>query len=128
MTCGHRVAAVSGELSKLNRVKDVSVDLDRGQVTVTGDADLDREAVRQAVETPPAALARDAPSESTRYRCIVAYTQTCPRCGADFVGDDKERVADAVVDHGASAHNHRLDRDIVLAHLQGVHPYGRDVD
>ena len=58
----------------------------------------------------------------------MTYTQTCPRCGANVSGDDKERVADDVVEHASSEHNHTLDRDIVLAHLEGVHPYERDVD
>jgi hypothetical protein len=56
----------------------------------------------------------------------VTYEQTCPRCGADFTGDDKERVADAVVYHAAAGHHHSPDRDVVLAHLEGVHPFERD--
>jgi hypothetical protein len=56
----------------------------------------------------------------------MTYQQTCPRCGRDFEGDDKDAVADAVVDHARDEHRHSLDRDVVLAHLEGVHPYERD--
>ena len=56
----------------------------------------------------------------------VAFEQTCPRCGRDFVGDDKEALADAVVEHAQAEHRHALDRDVVLAHLEGVHPHERD--
>ena len=56
----------------------------------------------------------------------MPYTQTCPRCGRDFRGDDKEAVADEVVEHARADHHHALDRDVVLAHLEGVHPYDRD--
>ena len=52
--------------------------------------------------------------------------QTCPRCGQEFVGDDKLDVADAVVDHAQSEHRHTLDPDVVLAYLEGVHPHERD--
>ena len=55
----------------------------------------------------------------------MAYEMTCPRCGRDFEGDEKEAVAGAVVDHASEAHRHRLDRDVVLAHLEGVHPHQR---
>ncbi|MFM7537068.1 MAG: heavy-metal-associated domain-containing protein [Acidimicrobiales bacterium] len=37
MTCGHCVAAVSGELAKVAGVVDVRVDLDSKAVVVTGD-------------------------------------------------------------------------------------------
>jgi predicted small metal-binding protein len=53
----------------------------------------------------------------------VSYQQTCPRCGDELIGDEKEAVADAVVEHALSAHRHALDRDIVLAHLDGRHPH-----
>jgi predicted small metal-binding protein len=39
----------------------------------------------------------------------VTYTLTCPRCGADFSGDQKERVADDVVQHASREHDHTLD-------------------
>jgi hypothetical protein len=57
----------------------------------------------------------------------VRYEQQCPRCGVEFGGDDKDEVADAVVEHAAT-HGHALDREVVLAHLEGVHPYDRDPD
>jgi hypothetical protein len=56
----------------------------------------------------------------------VTVEQTCPRCGEEFSGTDPDEVANAVIDHAAVEHQHRLDRHVVLAHLQGVHPY--DVD
>jgi hypothetical protein len=51
----------------------------------------------------------------------VPYEQTYPRCGREFVGEDKHAVADAVVEHARPDRHHALDRDIVLAHLEGVH-------
>ena len=51
---------------------------------------------------------------------------TCPRCGRDLDGDDKEAVADAVIAHASADHGHSLERNVVLAHLEGVHPYDRD--
>ena len=56
----------------------------------------------------------------------MLYEQLCPRCGDAFSGDDKEAVADAVVAHARDAHSHRIDREVVLAHLEGVHPNQRD--
>ena len=56
----------------------------------------------------------------------VPYEQARPRCGETFTGDDKEVVADWVVEHARAGHHHRLDREIVLAHLEGVHPCERD--
>jgi predicted small metal-binding protein len=56
----------------------------------------------------------------------VAYEQVCTRCGHDFVGDDHDAVAQAVVEHARTEHGHTLDRDVVLAHLEGVHPHERD--
>lgn len=50
MTCGHCVAAVTGELTKLDGVSDVAVDLDTGKVTVTSEQPLDTTAVRDAVD------------------------------------------------------------------------------
>lgn len=49
MTCGHCVAAVSGEISKVPGVADVAVDLETKSVVVTG-ADVDRDAVWAAVD------------------------------------------------------------------------------
>jgi len=56
----------------------------------------------------------------------VIYSQTCPRCGDDFSGEDKDSIADQVVEHARVDHRHALDRDVVLAHLEGVHPEERD--
>ena len=57
---------------------------------------------------------------------FMIYEQTCPRCGVAFSGDDKDAVADAVVEHARVEHRHALDRDVVLAHLEGVHPHDRE--
>jgi hypothetical protein len=56
----------------------------------------------------------------------VQYEQTCPRCGEAVVGEDKELVTDAVIDHAHTAHDHPLDRNVVLAHLEGVNPHERE--
>lgn len=50
MTCGHCVQSVTTEVSQLQGVTDVAVDLESGQVTVTSEAALDSNAVRAAVE------------------------------------------------------------------------------
>jgi copper chaperone CopZ len=50
MTCGHCVNAVSSEIGKLAGVTDVAVDLATGTVTVTSEAPLDPQAVRDAVD------------------------------------------------------------------------------
>jgi copper ion binding protein len=50
MTCGHCVSAVTEEISALDGVADVQVDLSSGAVTVTSDAPLSDEAVRAAVD------------------------------------------------------------------------------
>lgn len=50
MTCAHCVAAVTGEVSALDGVTGVDVDLATGRVRVVSDADLDTEAVREAVD------------------------------------------------------------------------------
>jgi copper chaperone len=53
MTCGHCVKSVTQELSSLDGVQEVSVDLVAGgtsTVTVTSDAALDADAVRGAVD------------------------------------------------------------------------------
>jgi copper chaperone CopZ len=50
MTCGHCVSAVTTELTKIDGVHDVDVDLDTRAVQVTSDAPLDERAVREAVE------------------------------------------------------------------------------
>lgn len=50
MTCGHCVKAVTDELSALEGVRAVRVDLDTGLATVDSERGLDREAVRAAVD------------------------------------------------------------------------------
>ena len=57
MTCGHCVASVTEEISELDGVEEVSVDLESGRVDVTSRAPLDRAAVAGAVEEAGYALA-----------------------------------------------------------------------
>lgn len=59
MSCQHCVDAVTGELTKLGPVGGVEVDLASGTVTVTSDAQLDRELVRAAVDEAGYDLAED---------------------------------------------------------------------
>lgn len=56
----------------------------------------------------------------------MIYSQTCPRSGDDFRGGDKDSIADRVVEHARVEHRHALDRDVVLAHLESVHPHARE--
>jgi copper chaperone CopZ len=49
MTCSHCVSAVTAELSAIDGVTDVSVDLDAGRATVTSDQPLDPDAVTAAI-------------------------------------------------------------------------------
>jgi copper ion binding protein len=56
MTCGHCVAAVTEELSKLDGVTRVEVDLASGRVTVESDRPLDGAAVAAAVDEAGYAL------------------------------------------------------------------------
>lgn len=49
MTCEHCVASVTEEVSELDGVRDVSVDLGSGEVTVTGTRALARDDVAAAV-------------------------------------------------------------------------------
>lgn len=48
MTCGHCVASVTEEVSAVAGVSEVSVDLESGALTVSGDASPD--AIKAAVE------------------------------------------------------------------------------
>ena len=48
MTCGHCVSSVTEEVSAVEGVHDVQVELETGRVTVTGDADAAQ--VKEAVE------------------------------------------------------------------------------
>jgi copper chaperone len=50
MTCGHCVASVTEEISEIDGVTDVAVDLPTGAVTVTSSKPLDSADVRAAVE------------------------------------------------------------------------------
>ena len=50
MSCDHCVRAVRDEVSNLEGVQDVSVDLASGALTVTSTQPLDESAVRAAVE------------------------------------------------------------------------------
>ena len=49
MTCGHCVNAVTGEVTKLDGVTDVAVDLEAKTVTVSGEP-IDDTAVRGAID------------------------------------------------------------------------------
>ena len=59
---------------------------------------------------------------SLRETAGDTYEQQCPRCGRSFVGEDANGVADEVVEHARMEHRHPLDRNVVLAHLEGVRP------
>ena len=50
MTCGHCVASVTEEVTEIEGVEDVAVDLATGAVTVTSAGPLEDDAVRAAVE------------------------------------------------------------------------------
>jgi copper ion binding protein len=50
MTCGHCVSSVQSEVSSIDGVTDVDVDLATGRLTVTSDMPVDPDAVRSAVE------------------------------------------------------------------------------
>lgn len=50
MTCDHCKNAVTQELTKLDGVTEVTVDLPTGQVTVASERDLGQDEVRDAVD------------------------------------------------------------------------------
>jgi copper ion binding protein len=50
MTCQHCAASVTEEITEIDGVSDVAVDLPTGVVTVTSDRPLDEAQVRAAVE------------------------------------------------------------------------------
>lgn len=50
MTCSHCASSVTEEVSAIDGVTDVSVDVPTGKVTVTSDAELTVDDVRAAVE------------------------------------------------------------------------------
>ena len=57
MTCGHCVAAVTSEVSKIDGVTKVDVDLDSGAVTVESDRPIDPNAFAAAIDEAGYALA-----------------------------------------------------------------------
>jgi copper chaperone len=56
MTCAHCVMSVTEEITEIDGVTDVAVDLPTGAVTVTSDSPLDATQVRAAVEEAGYAL------------------------------------------------------------------------
>jgi copper chaperone len=50
MTCGHCVNAVTEEVSQVDHVREVDVDLESGRLTVVSEDGLDAAAVRAAVD------------------------------------------------------------------------------
>jgi copper chaperone CopZ len=50
MTCSHCEQAVTGELSRLEGVREIGVNLETGEVTVRSDRPLDDALVRAAVD------------------------------------------------------------------------------
>ena len=50
MTCGHCAASVTEEITEIDGVEGVEVDVPTGQVTVTSAAPLDAASVKAAVE------------------------------------------------------------------------------
>lgn len=50
MSCGHCVASVTSEVSKLPGVRRVDVDLATGAVTVESDGPIDRDAFANAID------------------------------------------------------------------------------
>lgn len=50
MTCGHCVAAVTGEVTKIPGITDVSIDLDSGRLTVSSDSPVHDSDVAAAVD------------------------------------------------------------------------------
>ncbi|RZT83713.1 copper ion binding protein [Pseudonocardia sediminis] len=57
MTCQHCVASVTEEISEIEGVTEVAVDLESGGVTVTSDRELDHAAIAAAVDEAGYALA-----------------------------------------------------------------------
>ena len=49
MTCGHCVASVTEEVSAIEGVTDVDVDLESGRLRVTSDEPVDPTAIQEAV-------------------------------------------------------------------------------
>ena len=57
MTCGHCVSSVTSEVSKLDGVTKVDVDLASGSVTVESNLPIDKAAIATAVDEAGFALA-----------------------------------------------------------------------
>lgn len=57
MTCGHCVASVTEEVSEIDGVRDVQVDLASGQLTFDSDQPVSRDTVEAAVREAGYALA-----------------------------------------------------------------------
>lgn len=66
MTCGHCVASVTEEISEIEGVTGVVVELPTGAVTVTSDQPVDDAAVRAAVEEAGYRLAGAAPAPTRK--------------------------------------------------------------
>lgn len=58
MSCGHCVAAVTSEVSKLAGVTKVDVDLASGAVTVESDGPVDHDAFAEAIDEAGFAVSR----------------------------------------------------------------------
>ena len=50
MTCGHCVSSVTSEVSRIDGVAEVHVELETGTVTVTSEQHIDASDVRTAIE------------------------------------------------------------------------------
>ena len=50
MTCGHCASSVTEEISEIDGVRDVDVDLETGAVSVTSEREIGTDLVRDAVE------------------------------------------------------------------------------
>lgn len=50
MTCGHCVNAVTSEVSEIDGVTDVEVQLEGGKMAVTSESEIDFEAIKEAVD------------------------------------------------------------------------------
>ena len=68
MTCAHCVMSVTEEITAIDGVTDVAVDLPTGAVAVTSDRPLDEAQVRAAVEEAGYELVGQGMSDSQRRR------------------------------------------------------------
>ncbi|NUS73249.1 MAG: heavy-metal-associated domain-containing protein [Corynebacteriales bacterium] len=65
MTCGHCVSSVTAEITAIDGVSDVSVDLATGQVNVTSDKELNEREVAAAIDEAGYELISPAHSAAT---------------------------------------------------------------